>query len=390
MKNTILDYIELRGDLSPLTHPYNEIDYLIFSELTYVDYHEFLDFNKPYQYTLEEAYNIFLSKCLNIADKTFLRMYTLFSAVSRSPRYKNIKIVYYINEVDKDMIKQFSILALLLENQTLSIHYKGTDDTIIGWHEDFLMLCDNNIPAQRCAVEHLRKLSTYPYELSLLKTLNNPYMGKSLFQRLKNYFIYKKKRPMILAGHSKGGNLAMYAGIFVDKDIQDRIIHVYNYDGPGFLDEVIESNEYNQFINRITSFVPHYSLFGIILKHKERRKVVRSVYSYLKQHDGMSWEVSRDSFKEDELSLDSQIAVKKVEDLLADLSKEEKQLFISDLFNTFDKLEFTNINELSNVSYKHIISVIKEFTMINAKSRKVILEFLQILFDEMQKAKKNN
>ena len=390
MKNTILDYIELRGDLSPLTHPYNEIDYLIFSELTYIDFHEFLDFSESMTYTIEDAYHIFLSKHLNIADKTFLRMYTLFSSISRSPRYRNIKIVYYVNEVDQDLIKQFSILALLLENQTLSIHFKGTDDTFIGWHEDFLMLCDESIPSQRCAVEHLEKLSAYPYELSLLQTLKNPYLGQSLYQRFKNYFKYKRQRPILLAGHSKGGNLAMYAGLFAKQDIQDRIIHVYNYDGPGFLDEVYESDEYSRFVDRMTSFVPHYSLFGILLRHGERRKVVRSIYSHLKQHDGMSWEISRDGFKEDVLSIDSQIVAKKIEDMLASLSKDEKRLFIKDLFHTLDKLGFKTINDLSNVSYKHIVSAVIEFSAIEAKSRKIIMDLIYILFEESQKMKKSN
>jgi hypothetical protein len=252
------------------------------------------------------------------------------------------------------------------------------------------MLCDESIPAQQSAVDHLRKLSTYPYQLSLLETLNNPYLGNSLYIRFKNYFKYKKNRPLIVAGHSKGGNLAMYAGIFIEKEIQDRIIHVYNYDGPGFLDHVVNSKEYNDFVSHITSFVPHYSLFGILMNHKENRKVVRSVYSHLKQHDGMSWEVSRDGFKEDVLSLESQIVAKKFEDLLNTLTKEEKQLFVKNLFHTFDKLEFNNINDLSNVSYKHIISAIKELSIIDAKSRKIIIELIQILFEEIQKMKKND
>ncbi len=389
MKNTIIDYIELRGDLLLLTHPFNEIDYLILSEITYIDFHEFLDFKTQYQYTIKQAYNLYLSKNIDISHKQFLRMYTLFKLMAEAPRYKNIRIIYSINEIDKDKIKQFSYLAYLLEDETMVISFKGTDETLVGWHEDFLMLCNDHIHAQLSAKKHLNKLSTYPFELPLSDCLVNRYLGKHMHQRIKKYFLYKKRRPIILTGHSKGGNLAMYASIFCDKEVQNRIIKVYNFDGPGFNDTIIQSENYHNIKDRIITYVPHYSIFGLLFNHKEERKVVRSVTSYLKQHDGITWEVYRDGFKEDELSLESQLTVQRFNQVLDNLSLTQKQLFIKDLFHTFDKLEFQHINDLSKVSFKHIINAIKELTSIDAKSRKTIIDVMTILFEESQKIRKD-
>ena len=153
-----------------------------------------------------------------------IESHELFEKMAHSPRYQNIQILSYVNDIDKNLIKQFSAMTLLLEDQRLVVAYRGTDDSLIGWHEDFLMLCENVVPAQVSSVEYLEYVASFQSSHSLLSSLQNKYLDKSLWQRLKKHFQYQKKRPIWLVGHSKGGNLAMYAGCFCQNETKQRIL----------------------------------------------------------------------------------------------------------------------------------------------------------------------
>ena len=237
MKNTIYDYVDLRGDLSPIDFPYNEIDFLIFSELSYINLDEIIQLDYDHIITIHDAflaYNDFYKNTNMPLNPTIRESYTLFEKMAKSYRYQNIQMISFVNDIDKELIKQFSAMTLILENQDMIVVYRGTDDSLVGWHEDFLMLCENVVPAQLSSVEYLKYISDFSYSYSLLDSLKNKYLAPSFSQRLKKHFQYKKQRPIYLTGHSKGGNLAMYAGCFIDSEIQKRIIQIYNYDGPVF------------------------------------------------------------------------------------------------------------------------------------------------------------
>lgn len=210
MTYTIIDYVNLRGDLTIDKDPYNELDALIFSLISYFDLTSIISSDsKPL--TIQEAYTRYESLHLrNIPSNNDI----LFKILSNSPRYQNIKIINYTSELDKEMIKQFAVVTLLLDDETMVVSYRGTDDSLIGWHEDFLMLCDSVIPAQQSALDYLNTVSQY--QSSLNNFINNKYLG-NLINRLSKYINYKKKRPIWLLGHSKGGNLAIYAACLSTK-----------------------------------------------------------------------------------------------------------------------------------------------------------------------------
>lgn len=389
MKNTIFDYVDLRGDLSPIDYPYNEIDYLIFSELTYVDFDNLIDFEYS-SLKLKDAFLKYYDKIKLIEEKKeipFLESYYLFEKMANAPRYQNIEIVSYINDIDKEFIKQFSAITLILEDQTMIVAYRGTDDSLIGWHEDFLMLCETIVPAQVSSVKYLEYVSDFQYQCTFLESLKNKHLGLSFLNRIQKHFQYKKKRPLLLMGHSKGGNLAMYAGCFSKQDVKDRIVQIYNFDGPGFQDEIIISHEYKSMLPRIQSYLPHYSFFGIVLGHEEQYHVVHSHYTGMLQHNGFSWEVSRQHFVEDELSYESvQFAIKVIV-FLEKLSLEDKHMFVEAMFGLFDSLELHTFSDLSHISYKHILAAIRELTLLDSKVRKMLIEVLHMLWLEAKKTK---
>ncbi len=184
MKNTIYDYVDLRGDLSPIDFPYNEIDFLIFSELSYINLDEIIQLDYDHIITIHDAflaYNDFYKNTNMPLNPTIRESYTLFEKMAKSYRYQNIQMISFVNDIDKELIKQFSAMTLILENQDMVVVYRGTDDSLVGWHEDFLMLCENVVPAQLSSVEYLKYISDFSYSYSLLDSLKNKYLAPILF-----------------------------------------------------------------------------------------------------------------------------------------------------------------------------------------------------------------
>ena len=99
-----------------------------------------------------------------------------------------------------------------------------------------------------------------------------------------------------IGGHSKGGNLAVYASIFASEDIRNRIINIYNNDGPGFNDDIIETKEYKEMIKKVSTYIPQDSIFGRLLTHKEKYTVVKSTQRGVMQHDLYSWQLLGNEF----------------------------------------------------------------------------------------------
>lgn len=381
MKDTIMDFVQWRGDLSIQIQPYNTIDYLILSNLAYVHF-DGITFEPSL--TLKEAYEQYINSQYVFEDES----HDLFEKVSHTPRYQNIHIVSYINDVNPELIKQFAAVTFLLENQTLFVAYRGTDESLIGWHEDFLMLCETIIPSQTSAVNYLNEIGQFKYQSTLKQSLQNQYL-EHFTQRLRKHFQYKKEGyPILLGGHSKGGNLAMYAACFCDENISQRIIKVYNFDGPGFQDDIIASESYQNMLPRIISYIPHYSFFGIVLGHEENYHVIQSHNEGMLQHNSFSWHVTKDDFVSDELSYESvQFAIKVIL-FLEKMTVEEKRLFVEAMFGLFDSLNLHTFHELSHITYKQILAAIKELTLLDNKMRKMLIEVLHMLWLEAKKAKK--
>lgn len=390
--NTILNYVDLRGDLLTTQFPYNEIDALIFSELAYVNLDQIIE--PLHQPPLWLVYQKYVQRNQSLSDQELQKIqipsHELFEKMASAPRYQNIRVLDYVNDVNKELVKQFSALALLLEDGRIVIAFRGTDDSLIGWHEDFLMLCEKVVPAQESSVhfvEHIAKLSI---PSSLLADLKNPFIDASLWQRFKKHFQYQKQRPLWLVGHSKGGNLAIYAACFCQTSAQKRIFQVDNFDGPGFHDEILKSSAYRQMLPYIHSYIPHYSFFGIVLGHEENYTVVKSHETGMMQHNAFSWQLQAHHFEVDELSYESvQFAIKVIL-FLEKLSYEEKHQFVEAMFSLFDNLNLYNFSDLSHISYKHIMNGIKEITLLKPKTRNMLLEVLHMLWLEAKKIKRGH
>lgn len=172
----------------------------------------------------------------------------------------------YADRLDAESQTQFSAITVKLEEGHYCVAYRGTDNTLIGWKEDFNMGFVCPVPGQKLAVDYLQK--------------GRPAAPRPAY----------RLRPL------KGGQFCCLRRGFCGEEIQDRIEAVYNYDGPGFDSKVLSEPGYQRICQKIQTFVPQSSVVGMLLGHEEKYIIVHSEQTFLQQHDTYSWEVLQKHF----------------------------------------------------------------------------------------------
>lgn len=304
-----LDYLN-KNQSSFKEDPLNEVDSLILAYLSYLHYPKYklrikdLDISK----TTKEKNN-----------KEFIKR------VKESKRYQNIELCFYKEETNDLIEKQFSSVTFLLPDDTMYLSFRGTDSTLTGWKEDFNMAFMLPVPSQKEALDYTNKITK---------------------------LIPKK---FYLGGHSKGGNLAVYAGCNLNNELEKRLIKIYSHDGPGFLKEFLTTSNYQQVKSKITKIVPSSSIIGMLLYTNEKYKIIKSSEKGILEHDPFSWLVNDKSFITIKKLTDGTIYTNKViNDFISSLSKKEREIFIDSLFTV---LKATNLTTLDQISKNFIIKI---------------------------------
>ena len=266
MTNKINDYLNWRGDLTFFQDPFNEVDALALSMATYVELDRIVSSDLMEQIPFYQAAELLTT---HLEEKKYHKtgliipeeVITLFLTLAQCNRYKNLRLSGYINHIDEENEKQFAAVTFQNDNGELYIVYRGTDDTIVGWREDFNMAFLDVLPAQKEAALYYREV---------LRSL---------------------KGKVRIMGHSKGGNVAVYAVSQSVPVIRERILEVYNQDGPGFSEAFLDDPGYRQILPILHTQVPQSSVIGMILNRAEPIAIVKSNQSGIMQHDPFSWEV---------------------------------------------------------------------------------------------------
>ena len=157
--NTIIDYVDWRGDLSLEQSPFNEIDAVIFTQLAYIDFSKIVssDFSKPLllkdvAIQIENSENF--AQRVNFGPLINSEIITLLQKTGESKRFCNTKLLGFVTSTDIEEEKQFASITFILENKMNLIIFRGTDQSIIGWKEDFNMAYKMPIPAHIEAVNY--------------------------------------------------------------------------------------------------------------------------------------------------------------------------------------------------------------------------------------------
>lgn len=364
----VCDYIKWRGDITLEQSPFNEVDNLILSRFSYFPFDKIIKDDEVV--TIKELNNRFSKQ--NLKDMLILWKddIDLFPLMGFSKRFGGMLATKYINKIDIEKEKQFSAITVLLPDDTIFVSYRGTDNTIVGWKEDFNLAFKSNIEAQISAKKYLEMISEeYP------------------------------NKKIRIGGHSKGGNIAVYAATFVNDEIKKRILNVYNNDGPGFSEDVVETIEYKEMIKNVHTYIPQSSVIGRLMNHKEKYTVVESNQKGIMQHDLYSWQViGKELVTLRELTNESEFIDKTLKGWLENVEPSVREQVIDVIFeilNTTDAQTMTNLraNWFSNTrtilsTYKNIDNETKEkiWQMVN-----VLLKIAKDnIKEEFPKYPKNN
>ena len=357
---TLFDYLDWRGDLKFSDVPPNEIDSLIFTLLSYVAFDGIVPngIDEP-TITLRDAVRRYLRE--HKGETAYLgkivpsEILSLAAKASKTIRYASVKMLAYTNHIDPQTQTQFSAITFLPQNAPSYVAFRGTDDTLVGWKEDFNMSFLQPVPAQLEAVSYLETVA--------------PILSKKFY----------------VGGHSKGGNLAVYAAVKCDPAIQDRILTVYNNDGPGFTREFIDGVDYQNLRGKIRTFVPASSVVGMLLEHEESYEVVKSNATGLMQHDGCSWEVLGSKFIYlDTVTNESRVIDSALRAWLNGLSMEEREKVVD---SVYEVLVATNASTLTELTADKV-KLVKAWGNLDPTVKNIVLKCIGIFIKESRPGKK--
>ena len=302
--STIFEYLQWRGDLPFSRDPLNEVDALVFSGLAYVRYSDTMQSDPCRPVTLREAAAAFF-ELPDCEDRVRVKHdLTLLRAAADTVRFGESRICMYRDLLIPEQETQFAAMTFQLDDGNLFLSFRGTDHTLVGWKEDFNMTFQQTVPAQRLAVGYTRDVAM-------------EYGG-----------------PMYLGGHSKGGNLAVFAAARSSPMIRERITAVYNNDGPGFTQYLMGDPGYLALVPRIRTYIPQSSVIGMLLEHEEPYMVIRSKTVGLLQHDLYSWELLGKAFiPVQEITDSSQFIDATIKTWFADMTNWERNQLVDVMFS---------------------------------------------------------
>ena len=351
----IFDYLTWRGDLTFTQDPPNAVDALIFSTLTYVGYGETAERPPESAASLRRCAEEFFalenpeSRVRSKKDMELLR------CAAATARFGQCGLCLYRSVLLPEQETQFAAMTFLLDDGSMFLAYRGTDNSLVGWKEDFNMTFQQTIPAQRLAQEYIR-------EAALAHTA-----------------------PMRVAGHSKGGNLAVFAAARCSPTVRKRILTVYNNDGPGFTKYMIGDPGYNAIVPRIQTYIPQSSVIGMLLEHEEPFIVIRSKSVGIMQHDPYSWEVEGPHFLPvQEVTESSQFLDATIKTWFAGMTNRERNQLVEVLYGLLTTGEVENAADIFQP--KNIRTYVKALSS-DADMRHILSTEFQGLLEAAKKAR---
>ena len=338
----LFDYLKWRGDLSFEVDKFNEVDNLILAELSYVDMKGIMEKNSVI--TIEELNEKFWAthteeEIQNSPDFTrFCPPIT--KALAGTKRFGGMLIGNYVEKISAENVEQFSAMTFELPNGQIYVAFRGTDSTITGWKEDFNMSYMNSTAAQKSAADYL------------------------------NSYFKNDDCELMLGGHSKGGNLAVFAAMYCDPNVAKRVTRVFSNDGPGFRKEIVESEAYKNVLPKVTSIVPVNSMIGILLFNDYKHIVVKTEKKGIWGHDGTGWQVLGNHFEECEhREEDSYILEEAMHNWLNEIPDEDRRKFVDMLFSFYDSSEKDDIHEMWNDKAAAFKFMLSNYRNMNAEER---------------------
>ena len=350
----VIDYCYWRGDLNYKQIPFNAVDAVVLCQLSYLNFTGIVDSHCnnpiPLRDVSEKFYHSPDFETRGFQGTTQDKRTTPFlGQAADTERFGNLKVCGYTDQMNYDTEEQFCAMTFLSDDWACIV-FRGTDDSLLGWKEDMNMAYKDEIPSQIDAIRYVEAVAD------------------------------NIKGPLYIAGHSKGGNLAVYSAANVDRRIKKRIINVFNNDGPGFKKEFLESKTYLEIRDKIKNYIPELSIVGMLFEHDDNYITIKSEGNGIQQHDLLFWQVKGGSFIElNDRNSQSKFISKTVNEWYNSITKEEREKFIEAAFEVLNAPELKTNSEIADNLGKAGIQFMKKLASFDSKSRNDMIKILMLL-----------
>lgn len=353
----IVSYLKWRGDLSFYMDSFNEVDNLVLSYLSYYDFNNIVP-------TVSENKSISIKNAVELyfqleRQKESLMDSSFLNAIAESKRFGNSLLLNYEDIYDNDREKiQFAAMHIILEDGTAYVSFRGTDNTIVGWREDFSMSFEI-VSAQKRAVVYL------------LKTIRSD-----------------DKLSYRIGGHSKGGNLAAYGAMMCSKSIQERIIQIYMNDSLGFCQAILDKNRYSQIEQKIIRIVPKFSIIGMLFSKEVPERIVLSSAEGVLQHDAITWQIEGNQFAEvSKLTQKSRIYNEIFDRWIESADMEQRKTFTTDFFDALEAGGAKTMMDVVNGGVDSFESILYAMVKSRKDSKMVVGKLIRSFWEKFKKIK---
>ena len=344
-KNNILDTLLWLGSISKNAIPYSEVDMLIITILEYqkLETTPKEEFGKPVKELLSYACPLNEDEVMGFE----VNQVKLWKKVSASERYKDLKLLDAVGEkiIDDKGAEQYAA-ALFQDGSEYYLVYRGTDESLTGWKEDFNMAISNEIPSEKRALESLEKVT-------------------------------KNIDGIHLLGHSKGGTLALYAALKAEEEVFNKIKDIYIFDAPGLPDSLIEEKRWKRIESITHSFIPSSSVIGMLFNTTDNAVVVKSSSLGLLQHDAFTWLLSGGKFiTQPDITYRSHKIDSTVKNFINMLDKNERETLVEVLYKVLKATEEENVWLMPEAAAKRFPEIKKAIAGLSVEEKKTLTSIL--------------
>ncbi len=346
----LFDYLKWRGDLAFSQAPLTSVDLLIFSEIVHAPLERLLkDGDESYKgktllQLLPEVYPMPVKgKEYNLLSSRS----DIFYMMKEYRRFADVKLMKFSSHFEPEHTKQFAAAEFAI-GKTAIIAFRGTDATVTGWREDFLMSFESPIPAQTDA-------------LSFMDNIPDCY------------------DEVYVCGHSKGGNLAMYASALTKK--QDMIKAVFSFDGPGLDQSVLDTDGWKNILSRAHLIVPESSIIGLLMGYIKNHRTIESDSMSIMQHNPFYWHVFGNDFIDAQGStLSSKVTDNAIHTFLEKCTREQRKTIVDAIFDMIEATGAVKTKDIVSCAAKHPAQIKAVYNKLSPQDKDAIKELGKILF----------
>ncbi len=348
----ILDFLDWFGDITLEQVPFCEADALVLAQLSYVRLEGIIpSIETDDTITVAEASQKF--RQLNRKDRIYekngfvspLSPFVLFK-MAEGRRWKDKRLSHIDHRMVPEIHEQFTAMCIEVDEETHFLAFRGTDDTIAGWKEDFMMTF-TEVPAQKDAARYCDELAT------------------------------RLDGRIMLGGHSKGGNLAAYALACSKPETQERIDKVWCMDSPGFSSQVLPQSRFNSISSKIALFIPQFCMVGELMNQSTSSTIIKSCEKGAFQHDALSWQIKGTKLVRAGVQDPNSVKlINTANHFIRVRNQEERMRVTNAFFSVFSDAGIESLNDFSKFDPVRIKNFIKGITKIDSKETAAIAQII--------------